>query len=143
MTFKVLSPLTLKTPQGILTLEPGQTINIDERKAAPLVEGGRICPSMTPEEREAFDERSAIMQDSGIPQDQAETLARYCVRPIPLTYVDHCEYKTPPGGQCGSYSIKLYLPTMSLKPYCLTHRKWCYEVHRIQQQEQEHAHIKN
>ena len=143
MTFRVLSPLTLKTPQGILTLEPGRMIELDERNAAPLVEGGRICPSVTPEEREAFEERSAIMQDSGIPQDQAETLARYCVRPIPLAFVESCSLSTPPDGQCGSYSMKLYLPTMSLKPFCLTHRKWCYDVHRPQQEEQEHARIKN
>ncbi len=82
----------------------------------------------TEAERGAFDERTAIMQDSGIPEDEARTLAYHSIRPIPLTFVESCERKTPPNGDCRRYTMKLYKPTMSLKQYCKAHKRWCHEV---------------
>lgn len=44
MTYEIITPFTVKTKQGDLTLNPGQTIILAEEKAAKLIGEGKIKP---------------------------------------------------------------------------------------------------
>ncbi len=44
MTYKVLTPFTVKTKQGDLTLRPGQIVTLAEEKAKKLIGDGKIRP---------------------------------------------------------------------------------------------------
>jgi len=84
---------------------------------------------LTETEEENFEERLAIMQyDGGLPAEQAEDYAYFCVKSLPLIYAEPCGKETLPAGYCKSYSMKVYTPSMDLQPYCLREQKWCYKV---------------
>ena len=44
MTYEIITPFTVKTKQGNLTLNPGQTITLAEEKAVKLIGEGKIKP---------------------------------------------------------------------------------------------------
>jgi hypothetical protein len=44
MTYEIITPFTVKTKQGDLTLNPGQTITLAEEKAVKLIGEGKIKP---------------------------------------------------------------------------------------------------
>lgn len=129
MTYTVIDSFTVKTPDGDQTIQAGQIVSLPEEKAAILIKAGKIKPELSEAEQDSFNERASIIEyDAGVQRDQAEDLARHCVRPIPLTYAEPCGKQTPPKGNCKDYSMKLFTPSMDLKPYCLKERKWCYET---------------
>lgn len=88
MKYQVVSPFTIRTPQGLMELAAGQNVIIPAHKAMSLVEAGRIRPGdiadhedffsgLTEDERYIFEERAGIMEyDGGLPRDEAERLAK-------------------------------------------------------------------
>lgn len=79
MKYQVLDSLKVKTQQGEIELQPGQVIILPENKAIKLIEAGKINPipetlnDLSPEQREAYEERAGIMQyDGGMSKEDAE-----------------------------------------------------------------------
>ena len=50
MTYEIITPFTVKTKQGDLTLNPGQTITLAEEKAVKLIGEGKIKPIGEPKQ---------------------------------------------------------------------------------------------
>lgn len=126
MNYLVVESFKVKNGHSI---EAGKVINITKDKAAILIKAEKIRPELSETGQDSFQERAAIMQhDGGLPQEEAEILSYGCVRPLPLTYAEPCGKQTPPNGYCMAYSMKLYKPSMDLKPFCLKEDRWCWEV---------------
>jgi len=91
MKYQVLDSLKVKTPQGEMQLKAGQVITLQEDKAIKLIEAGKINPipetlnDLSPEQREAYDERAGIIQyDGGLSKENAEKYG-WCFQVCMLT----------------------------------------------------------
>lgn len=102
MRYAVLEPITVKKQGQEIELQSGQVITLPENKAIKLIEAGKINPipetldNLSPEQREAYEERAGIMQyDGGLSKEEAEKEARclYCMLTPGQRVL--CEVKNP------------------------------------------------
>ena len=81
MTYKVITPFTVKTKLGDLTLNPGQVVTLEEVKAKKLIGEGKLIP--LPFEAEALNERMAIMGENCSPGEVKPYVTDYGSLVIP------------------------------------------------------------
>jgi len=121
MTYEIITPFTVKTKQGNLTLNPGQTITLAEEKAVKLIGEGKIKPIGEPKhdtlnnllsyfeekgkiknefESEALNERMAIMGENCDPEQVEPFVTDFGVLVIPFNSDKKYHYWNGGQGVC-------------------------------------------
>jgi len=88
MRYMVIESFQVKTSKGDMVIETGQVITLQEDKAIKLIEAGKVNPipdALTPDQREAFEERAGVLQYEGkMRKEDAERLS-WCFEVCMLT----------------------------------------------------------
>ena len=90
MTFNVLADIRIETPEGVITLNPGQLISLSKADAIPLIEAGLI----TPTERVAYKIYSEILEAYlwvVYSRDDMRTLRVFKGTQEPIYTLDDCQ----------------------------------------------------